>query len=80
VIPPDVLERGTRALIEELRRQYPGVDWIVRDGEWLPVAEAAVRFGCTPNALRKRVARGTAKGHRTGRRLEVWVPLDGDER
>ena len=42
-------------------------------GEWLPVADAAVRLGVTPDALRMRAKRGTVPSRKVGRRLEVLV-------
>jgi hypothetical protein len=41
--------------------------------EWLTLAEAANEFGCTPNAMRMRVTRGTIESKRQGRRVYVRV-------
>ena len=37
---------------------------------WLPVKEAAIRRGCSPQAIRKRIARGTLAAERRGR---AWL-------
>jgi excisionase family DNA binding protein len=38
---------------------------------WLTLEEAAAALGCSPDAVRMRVARGTLEGRRQGRRLYV---------
>ena len=39
--------------------------------EWLTLAQAAERLGCTPDAVRMRVKRGRLEARRQGRRLYV---------
>jgi hypothetical protein len=68
-----VREIAAEVVRDELARQS---QW-----RWLPVAEAAKQFGCTPAALRMRVKRRTVEARRQGRRLYIRVdPTDnGDE-
>jgi hypothetical protein len=68
-----VREVAAQAVREELARQP--------QRQWLPVEQAAKRYGCTPEALRMRVKRGTVEARRQGRRLYVRaVPgQEGDE-
>ena len=42
--------------------------------EWLPLAEAAREYGCSEDALRMRVNRGSVEARRQGRRLLVRAP------
>ncbi|MFQ5973650.1 MAG: hypothetical protein ACE5Q3_15085, partial [Alphaproteobacteria bacterium] len=39
----------------------------------LPLKQAAERLGITPDALRMRLKRGTAKGYKAGGRLHVYI-------
>jgi excisionase family DNA binding protein len=39
--------------------------------EWLTLAQAAARLGCTSDAVRMRVKRGRLEARRQGRRLYV---------
>jgi hypothetical protein len=47
--------------------------------QWLPLAEAAAQLGCTPDALRMRVKRGSVEARRQGRRLYVCAEMGSDE-
>ena len=67
-----------RAALEERIREI-AVD-VVRDEiarqshqRWVPLAEAAKRYGCTPAALRMRIKRGSVESRRQGRLLFVRV-------
>jgi hypothetical protein len=51
------------AIAEERRRQPKR--------EWLTLAEGAVEYGCTKDALRMRAERGAIESMRQGRRLYV---------
>lgn len=46
------------------------------EGEWLPLQEAAVRLGTSPENLRKRIKRGTLAGDLRQNRWFVFVPAD----
>jgi hypothetical protein len=49
---------------------------------WIPLIEGARRYGCSPDAMRMRVKRGTVPARRQGRRVYVLAEaieeLDGD--
>jgi DNA-directed RNA polymerase specialized sigma24 family protein len=63
-----VREVAAAAAREELERQ-------VQPRRWLPLAEAAREFGCSPDALRMRAKRGRVQTRRQGR--SVYVRVDG---
>jgi DNA-binding Lrp family transcriptional regulator len=42
-----------------------------RRPDWLTLAQAGRRLGCSPDAVRMRVKRGRLEGRRQGRRLYV---------
>jgi hypothetical protein len=52
-------------------------------GEWLPLAEAAQRLGCSVDTMRRRLKRGELQGRQVpmqgGHRWEVFVPLAAAE-
>jgi hypothetical protein len=62
-----ISEVAAEAVRDELARQA--------ERRWLPVEEAASRYGCSAAALRMRISRGTVE-HRQGRRLYVRADPD----
>jgi hypothetical protein len=68
-----VRELAAQAVREELARQP--------QRRWLPLAEAAEHYGCTPEALRMRAKRGTVEHRRQGRLIYVRAEpnREGDE-
>jgi hypothetical protein len=71
----DVLREIVREQVDDALREERAR---VEQGEWLPLADAAERLGCSTDAVRMRVKRKTIDARRHGRR--IYVRLDGASR
>jgi hypothetical protein len=79
LLSPDVLDA-----LDEYVREI--VDEAIREErarqprrEWLPLAEAAIEYGCKVNALRMRADRGKVESKKIGRLVYVRAPGADDD-
>src|SRR4051794_21749109 len=54
----------------------PGHPDAESDAGPVPIQDAAVRLGTSPEAIRKRLARGSLRGEKHAGRWVVWLPQD----
>jgi hypothetical protein len=69
---PDLALKIPESVIEVIARL--AADIVLAESqqpEWLTLAEAGVRLGCSPDAVRMRVKRGRLQARHQGRRIYV---------
>jgi hypothetical protein len=72
------LVEALEARMREIAEEVFAAELDRRAPRWIPLAQAAAVYGCSPHALRQRIKRGTVEAHRGKGRL-LYVPADPGE-